>query len=394
MKKVINFRITLWRQRLSIYGWSNILVFCLIFSIIVAGSKFLLSISDNYVPMIVLLSAFVYCFCSGIIFANEDKISKEKQLILIYFNKVDPNKYEKYLTYSRYVYFQIIYLYLAFPTDITDFFTFSCAFFVLQLGIMLLTIVRHYTSTTFFNSYQAVSSFLTCIMIFMANRIKFELPIELKNNDIAFLLWCISILFILVTVKNLSKINQRKKTIHFFNATNRIFKKCNNKDLIYAYRYNCLSLPIFVIILSTLASFIAKETFADLLLTHMLSFSYALTDVYFKLLKYENGAHTICYSASKYNDFKCEKIKNTIFILLPYLIILSIPVSIITSFSSVYIALIISCILFVINAILNKLYFEKKNGYEKVVTDKDELIFIVVYSLQIILISIFVYLTF
>lgn len=146
--------------------------------------------------------------------------------------------------------------------------------------------------------------------------------------------------------------------------------------------------PIVMVLLSGIMSFALKETLEDMLLTNMISFSYVFSDVYIKLLKYENKRHTLLYPQDKANYFRFEKIKNTVFIVLPIILVLCVPLSVVTSLKSALVSGLISTVLFIINAFAFKINIEKRKGYRVAVTDRECLWFSLTYATEVLLISV------
>lgn len=78
-----------------------------------------------------------------------------------------------------------------------------------------------------------------------------------------------------------------------------------------------------------------------------------------------------------------EKIIHATESILLVFIILFIPLVLLTSFLSVIFSLIISAVLFFVNANIFKINIEKGKGYKKIVTDKENLWFTLLFALEI-----------
>lgn len=385
LKEIIKFRISLLRERFSIYGISNIIVFFALASTLLVGIKIGIHLINNYLNTALLTISFLFCFVLGIIYPSEK--SKDQLLTLQLFDKLSVNHYEKYLKYNKLIYFVLALLYLLFPMRTSEWNYFSIFIFIMHVFIIITTVIWHYFDQNVFNSFRWISSFFICIALFAISKyhsitkifcIEFSFKISL-------LFLSLSALLFIFTIKLFSK--NIKKTDKSYTHNFLIpFSKNLNKDYIYTLRSNILLEPTLVMIISSVISFTVRESFKDTVITHLFSFSYLLTEIYFALLKYENERYLIIPPQNPFN-FKMQKVKHTIVVSMSLSSILILPLSLITSFKAVIISCIISVILFLVNSVFFRIDLEKKTGYRKVITDKSQMLFLLLFSLEIIFFS-------
>lgn len=382
MTQVIKFRISLLRERLSIHGWHNIIMFFALLVAIAVAGKFLLAIIGDYSVVGVIETALFCCMCGSVIFPKN--INGKICAVKLFFDKVDVHAYEKYLTYRKYVYFQVAYLYVMVPTNWNNWHIFPLFFLVFELFAFTTVLVRRYCKTATFHSFIQNASTLICLGLFLTRRDVFDFVENVYiPTKTAVVLSSIGLLCMVFTIRKLKEctglsvqyrtlIKPRAKSIRI------------NKDILYVLRSDTLREPIVLMMTSGVLSYALRETAGDMLLTNALSCSYAFCDVYFRLLRYENKSYMLLYSQKKHREFKKEKIKNTLFILLPVLAIISVPLAYVTSVQSVAIAFIVTPLLFTINALLFKVSIEKGRGYKVVATEREYICFLIANEIQII----------
>ncbi len=108
--------------------------------------------------------------------------------------------------------------------------------------------------------------------------------------------------------------------------------------------------------------------------------------IYIELLKSEQKTFPLIYCGYSIGNFKKEKICNTLKITIPIILITIIPTVLLTSIISVVVALLLSTILFIINSAFFKISLEKGKGYNKIISEKEHVIMILLNCLEIILI--------
>ncbi len=385
MIEIIKFRLSLLRERFSIYGWRNIIAFTVLVLGILIGGKALVSCIGQYSSTALLLTAFFCCACGEAIFPQ--KVAQKRYLVQLFFDKVNANTYERYLRYRNFVYVQFAYIFLLFPVDLVDMGFFSVMFVLFQGYLLLTTLIRHFANPSVYHSYKWGAPFLICFLLFMNSRTPFITAEMLRFDTKAILLlFSIGAVIIVFCVQKLDKAGSVQQNCKVYTKARLNFFG-GNKDVLYVCRSNAMIEPIVMVFLAGVMSFALKETLEDMLLTNMISFSYVFSDIYIKLLKYENKRHTLLYPQDKVKYIRVEKIKNTVFIVLPIILVLCVPLSFVTSLESALVSGLISTVLFIINAFAFKINIEKQKGYHAVVTDRECLWFSLTYGVEILLIS-------
>lgn len=372
MIQVLKFRLSLLKERLSINSIKDKCLFTAIIAALVVVSKLLVCCVGNYrstVPMLSILFALV---SSEFIFPKKTK--ERCFTVQLFFDKVDIRKYQRYLNYRGYVYYQLAILYLLFPLKQSDTDVFIISYFVFQSYIFITAIVHALSSENFFASYKWSGSFIICAVYFMNSRydyIDFR-TVELESKMRMILLTAAAAEAI-ISSQNVGKRNHSSRANGLFRG---LF--VNNKDVLFAMRSDTLLRPTIVAVFSGVISYSLKEKFGDMLFTNTLSFFFMFADTYMGLLKYENQSYGLLYSGAVPRRFKFEKIRNTFIIVTPVLCLISVPLAFVTSFSTVAIAFLISAVWFFLLAFCFKLTIEKRRGYQIVISEKDETCFLVI----------------
>lgn len=383
LKEVIKFRITLFREQFSIYGFSNIMVFLICMFLFLGGGRFVLISLGNYRKISMLLCGIVFCFMSPLIFPKD--INKKSQIIAMYFDKININEYKKYLTYCKYFWYQLGLVYLIFPYNRSDISFFIILFALMQLLLLMMILIFFYGNKKLMNSVSFVISSCLCVGMLWAQRSAISFQHEIFNNiyfvAIAIFIGTISVIY---GLKNIGAMAEKKESVSWINMTSKISYIQKNKDILYIIRKNKLFEPLFVILISTIFSYFMKENEWDTIFTHLFSFSYLLSNIFIALMKYENRTFIMMYSSANMKDMKIEKIFNTIKISLSVFVMVFIPLILFTSFISVIVAFGISLLLFIINSFMIKFSIDKKNGYKYAILNGEEIKFMLYYTCEII----------
>lgn len=384
MIEVIKFRISLLRERLSIHGWQNVAMFSLLIATVLMGGKILLCLGP-YDQTVLFLTVFFCCSCGDGIFPK--KTRQNSYTVKLLFDKVNAPKYRTYLVYRNYLYIQLLYLFLACPVRSEDFKFFSAVFLLFEGYIALLIMIRYYVSPSRFAAYKWSAPMVLCLFLFFNNRVPFFTS-EALIIDLHFipLLLAVGILLITFTVKRIDK-DVDNSGIHRIQFRPRCKILQNNRDFLYVIRTTAWVEPAVVVLFSGVMSFALKETLEDMILTNMLSFSYVFSEIYIKLLKYENKHCIFVYTQKPPSYMRKDKIKNTLLVVFPTLLILAIPLSFVTSVWSVVSSLLLSTVLFLVTALIFRVNMEKGHGYHTVITNREQLWFALIYGAEVLLVS-------
>lgn len=372
MIRVLKFRLSLLKERLSINSIKEKCLFTVIIVAIAVISKLLVCCVGNYNITVLMLSILFALVSSEIIFPKQ--IKERAFTVHLFFDTVDVQKYRHYLHYRGYVYYQLIFLYLLFPLESGGADAFLISFLLFQSYIFITVIVRSISTEKFFASYKWASSFLICAFYFINSRYDY---IDMKSitfeTNTRIILFSAAAAQAIISSQNLEKRSHANIKHIFFRGL-----YIENKDILFVMRSDALLRPTIVTMFAGVVSYTLQESFEDMLFTNTISFFFMFSDIYTSLIKYENQSYGLLYSVAASRQFKLEKIKNTIIIVVPVLLVLSVPLSFITSFSTVVIAFLISISLFGIMAFCFKLTIEKKQGYQMVISERDEYRFLIV----------------
>ncbi len=383
--KVLKFRLSLLKEQLSINGAKNTIIFALLVAIILVGGKAIVC-CGNYDTNAIWFSMLCCLICCEFIFPKN--VDKNCHTVSLLFGKVNSSVYRYYLYYRGFWYFQILFFYLLLPLKIEGFCTFVIASLIFETYILIITFLHRYTSSQAFSTFKWVSPFLLGFFFFANNRFNI-LKTDAFSNDfkICFLMLIISLLEMMIALKTLNV----DSTLKSARVASRGFRRAvflKNKDVLYVLRTDALIDPIVVVLFSGVLSYTLNEEFGDMFFTNMISFSYVFTEVYIKLLKYENKKHTLFYTGESSRKLKKEKIRNTLCIVVPLSAVVAIPLSFVTSPTSVIVAFGISLLLFLINSVFFKIALEKGRGYHTVISSREELQFIVISSIEVVAICV------
>lgn len=382
LKDVIKFRISLFRERFSIFGWTNLLAFWSLFIFLFVGSKFVFIILGHYDTLSLLIGGLIYCFVFRFVFPKNT--DKECQNIKIFFPKINVNKYLKYILYYKFFIYEFVLLYNLFPCHLED-----TPFFLLVIAfihaLMLLTVyIRSHYNINFFNQFLNALSVLLCIVLFLYNKGFFTIPDMLLENAYFIIFYAVIYLIsVSVILKMLNYEKDYQRTVCFVKITGKINCINKNKDILFLLRTNKFIEPFAVVLISAIISNIMHESPIDMFITNLFSFSFAFIYIYMELLKFEDKTFLLLYDFEKNKSFKMEKIIHATESILLVFIILFIPLGLLTSFLTVIFSLIVSAVLFFVNANIFKINIEKGKGYKKIVTDKENLWFTLLFALEI-----------
>lgn len=381
LNRILEFRLSLLRERFSLRGFKECFVFSVLVVLLVVGCKAVICCVGGYNQTVLLMTVLFSLVAGSFIFPK--KTEERCLAVKIFFDKVDVHSYKKYLFYRGYMYVQLIYLLLLFPLKQSGVDAFAVAFVLFEGYILLTVLVHHYSNSQVYNSYKWASSFLLCGLYFMNSRCYYIDMDELSlDYRMCFLLFSAGIAMAVISA---CKLGESIKGSVLRNVPD--FLR-GNKDMIYVLRSDCLLSPVVVTVFSGIVSYTLKETLDDMILTNLFSFFFMFTDVYISLLKYENKSYSIFYSGMGCSSFKKEKIKNTILIVVPVLLVLSVPLSFVTSFVSVAVSFALSLVMFLANAVFFRISIEKRNGYRVVFSEKDEYRILIVSVVELMIVCI------
>ena len=110
------YRITLFREKFSVYGMENILMFLLLCTVAIIFPKFLLVKVEHVYSLKFLLAILIYGIGVNSLFEKKD--SKEIVLIRTFFNEIEADRYNYFMKVKRFpikVSFFTCYFHLNFP---------------------------------------------------------------------------------------------------------------------------------------------------------------------------------------------------------------------------------------------------------------------------------------
>ncbi len=380
--KVLKFRLSFLKERLSIVGVKNNFFFLLLVAVIFIGGKAAVCCAGDYNMNVIYFTMLCMLLCTEFIFPKN--VDKHLHTVSVFFTKVDVSAYRYYLCYRGFWYFQILYSYLFFPLSGSHIHAFAIAWLLFQTYVLVSVLVQRYASTQTFSTFKWTSPFLLGFLFFVNSRYNF-LKVDMLANDLKMcLLFLITgLLEMMFAVKTL-KVDSDVQSVRVLKHGLLQNAFLNNKDVLYVLRTDALIDPIVVVLFSGILSYVLNEKFDDMIFTNMISFSYVFTEIYIKLLKYENKKHTLFYTGKNSRKLKKEKIQNTLCIVVPLSAIVAIPLSFVTSPTSVVVAFGISLLLFLINSVFFKITLEKGRGYHTVISSREELQFIVISSIEVV----------
>lgn len=377
LKKVIDFRMALLGERTGFKGTKGIVELLLIVIALLIGLKSLICFTGHYGSVVMIITIFAMFSCDEFIFPK--KIKEKCNTVSIFFESINYKKYYNYLNYRGFIYFQLLYFFILFPISSGDLSLFLIANTVFQTYIFIISFLHYYTDSQFYSSVKYLISFSICALYFINNRFEYIDLLSIKlNSKICVLLISLSIMELVLSFKKLGEKTPNKSLRKIKSS---LFMK--NKDIIYVMRSDVLFRPTVICLFSGILSFVLKEKLEDMIITNLFSFFFIYSEIYLNLLKYENKRYSLVYSDINLRRFKREKILNTLFVAVPVIIVISIPLSFVTSIMSVIISFFASLILFLFNSIVIKMSIDKKIGYSMVLSEHDELVWLIVSIIEL-----------
>lgn len=383
--KIIKFRFSIWKELFSADTILSRTIYLIVLALILMVSKIVVCNVGIYSNTALFITIFFSFVSIDVIFPK--KITQTLHTVKNFFDKIPEKKYKRYLTYRGFIYLNLSYIYLLFPIKKEDVSAFAICFFILETYILLASFIRLHLEHSRFITFKWMGQGILCALYFINNRASFfKLDSVDLNIKLMILFFGGCIIQMVLSIQNIKKISEIKQ-IHLISHKFKWGFLNKNKDFLYVLRSDALLDPFMITIFSGIISYVMKEQLKDMLLTNIASFSYVFYSVYTKLLKYENKSYTLLYPEVKHFYFKIEKIKNTMFIVIPTLAILSIPLIFVTSFKAVVISFFVSIIIFIVNAFLFRINIEKKKGYRYVITTKEEYILLLINVIEIFAIT-------
>ena len=384
MKTVFNFRIDLFRNKFSIYGFSNIAAFLCVLMAGLLIPKVIQYKVGHYALIIMLATVAYFGFLIEVVLKKES--SDDIILVRTCFDKVDICMYERYMNYYKYIIYQFIYLWLSFPVNkegITDYIHMVFAFEILTTMAIL---IHSKCSEVMFNTIRQIIVIGLAIVLMLVARNKITIPQISFGQKIIFWEMIFAFVCVVGAVKILGKGTERKNS--------KLLDKCckikfvaNNKDYLFFLKKSKFIDPILIMVVLCSISVGLREEVHDIFLTYMAIFCYWFYYVYIELLKYESKNYVFIYSFKELKSMKKEKMLNTTKIVTCMLFLAVIPLSILCSFCNVVISFAISLTMFIVNSLIMKFRYERRKGYEKVITDVEQIKYIVMFAIEMIVIG-------
>lgn len=385
MKEIIKFRVTLFRDRFSIYGISNLIAFWILAGICIVVPEYVMNGIDEYLEISVLIAIAYLCFCIGIIFRKG--IDEEKVFVRTFFDKLDENKYERYITNRGLVIYQIIFLYLIMPMKVEDFNYFSIIFAGFELLTLAEIIICVYVSEIMFNYVRQIVTVGFSLIIILTARKIINIPQFEFNSTSGIILGCmVGIFCILFSFKIVGVEKNTSKFVIGKELCKKSFIK-NNKDFIFVIRNSRYMEPLFILFLSGCLSVSLRENRVDAFITFLSAYVYILYYIYVEIIKYESNCFILLYSAGEIHKLKKEKIINTIKLALVFCGVSFIVFLYFLPLALMCVAFITAIILFILNTYLVKFSYEKHLGCKDIVSNKEQLKMVIVLFIEIICIA-------
>ena len=259
----------------------------------------------------------------------------------------------------------------------------------MQSLTLITTIVWRYVGRNAFHSFRWASTMVVCVGILVSSKMQRLKPITALHLSarVSGILLLISILLMLISGKLLKgRKNDNTKTTTVSRLSLPITRQIH-RDYLYALRTNLLLEPVLAITFAGILSVVAQESSKESMLTNAFSFSFGFTEVYFRLLKMENG-RCIILPFQEVVRLKRSKILHALTLVTAMFLLLLVPLCIVSSLHSVLFGYILAAGLFVGNSFVLKLDLERGAGYQAIVSETTQLVYMLLFSAELIIISV------
>lgn len=385
LKTVLGFRIDLFRKRFSIYGVSNIIAFMVFMLSGIFLPRFALVKIGHYDKIIALLTIIYFTLLIEVVVKEVSE--KDKNLVRTFFDRIDMAFYENYMRYYKFILYQIVYCYLLFPYHEKDIFLFLTAITGFEVLTAFFIFIYHAYSPFVFHMVRQVVIVGASIVIILSARGLICVPeIPLSDSRIVWFESFLLVVSIIVSVKN-TGIGAGHKYSKLLGRLCTLRCVTQNKDFVFVIRRNKWVEPVFVLIISMTISLRLNEGTKDSMLTYLTAFSYWFYYIYIELIKYESGKYGLLYAFHGIAKMKKEKIQNTVLIAACLFLLVLVPLLFAVAPSVLIVTFAISVVMFAINSRLVRFSFEKGRGYGKTVSESEQLVYILVFIVEIFVVS-------
>lgn len=382
MKNILMYRITLFREKFSVYGMENILMFLLLCTVAIIFPKFLLVKVEHVYSLKFLLAILIYGIGVNSLFEKKD--SKEIVLIRTFFNEIEADRYNYFMKVKRFLTYQGIFFYLLFPFKLSNLYVFWGVFLVFEVLTAITLIVARIKGCEFAQKIRAMIVVVGGIII--AKKDLIPINFSIYRSSFFFLLVGLLAFYCSWKIARMDlevDANQHKK---------RLIKIGNiqNRDILYFVRTGRYVDPFVMLVLSAVSSFYFRENKVELWMAFLSSLLYLCSYIYIELLDYEKNAYFLLYEIGKINRLKLEKIANSLLISMPYIVLLFFVYGFHISVVNMVGCFIVAIAVFLMCALFFRFSYERKKGVNAI-EDKEQLIFYLLIALLSIFIDVLVY---
>jgi hypothetical protein len=280
------YRITLFREKFSVYGMENILMFLLLCTVAIIFPKFLLVKVEHVYSLKFLLAILIYGIGVNSLFEKKD--SKEIVLIRTFFNEIEADRYNYFMKVKRFLTYQGIFFYLLFPFKLSNLYVFWGVFLVFEVLTAITLIVARIKGCEFAQKIRAMIVVVGGIII--AKKDLIPINFSIYRSSFFFLLVGLLAFYCSWKIARMDlevDANQHKK---------RLIKIGNiqNRDILYFVRTGKYVDPFVMLVLSAVSSFYFRENKIELWMAFLSSLLYLCSYIYIELLDYEKK-HIFCY---------------------------------------------------------------------------------------------------
>lgn len=375
MKEVIKFRIEKFRLQFSLYSFANCFFFFLLFSALLILPKFGMYKFKHYTETAFIITIIFVCFAIEFILK---KIKKEDKLFVkTFFDKIDTEKYSTYMTYYKYIVFQILFLYFICPYDLK--YLDDCLTFVtfVELITAIELAVFSMSSNELAMTIKSVITFTFIGAIILSNHNIISFPIAIISEPrFRIIKLAIISISVLLSLKFLSHESQTHNGRFIKKLSNIGFMK-KEKDYLFFIRKIKFMEALYVFALTIFLSMLENEKSVEQLITFSAAISYMFANTYIELTAYETGNFILFHTADQIKHFKFKKMINTLKIATSLFLLPMIPMVLITSLKVVVIAFLIAILSFLISTLLIPFSYERRTTTKTMVSNLDQICYMV-----------------
>jgi len=375
LKEVIKFRIEKFRLQFSLYSFANCFFFFLLFSALLILPKFGMYKFKHYTETAFIITIIFVCFAIEFILK---KIKKEDKLFVkTFFDKIDTEKYSTYMTYYKYIVFQILFLYFICPYDLK--YLDDCLTFVtfVELITAIELAVFSMSSNELAMTIKSVITFTFIGAIILSNHNIISFPIAIISEPrFRIVKLAIISISVLLSLKFLSHESQTHNG-RFIKKLSNIGIMKKEKDYLFFIKKMKFMEALYVFALTIFLSLLENEKSIEQLITFSAATSYMFANTYIELTAYETGNFILFHTADQIKHFKFKKMINTLKIATSLFLLPLIPMVCITSFKIVVTSYVIAILSFLISTLLIPFSYERRTTTKTMVSNLDQICYMV-----------------